>query len=51
MSKPTNEELEKELETLQTNFNQAVQVQRNCQDRAIAIRAILADRTEEEEDN
>ena len=48
MAKPTNEELKKELETLSTNFNEAVQVQKNCENRAIAIRAILSDRAEEE---
>lgn len=51
MTKPTNEELEQELETLQTNYQEALQVQKNCENRAIAINAILADRKEEEEDN
>ena len=51
MAKPTNEELEQELKTLETNYQKAVQVQKNCENRAIAINAILADRTEEEEDN
>ena len=37
-----------ELKTLETNYQQAMQVQKNCENRAIAINAILADRTEEE---
>jgi len=48
MPKVTTEELQQELQTLQKNFDEAVQVQKNCQNRAIAINAILADRAEEE---
>tara|TARA_R100001440_G_scaffold5450_1_gene11631 strand:- start:96 stop:272 length:177 start_codon:yes stop_codon:yes gene_type:complete len=48
MPRKTIEELQKELQTLQQNFDEAVKVQKNCQDRAIAINAILADRAEEE---
>jgi len=48
MAKKTTEELKQELLTLQKNFDEAVQVQKNCQNRAIAINAILADRAEEE---
>ncbi len=48
MPRVTTEELQKELQTLQKNFDEAVQVQKNCQNRAIAINAILADRAEEE---
>jgi len=49
MARQTTEELKEELKTLQTNFEEAVKVQKNIQDRAIAINAILADRAEEEE--
>lgn len=49
MPRVTTEELQQELQTLQKNFDEAVQVQKNCQNRAIAINAILADRAEEEE--
>tara|TARA_A100000172_G_scaffold79361_2_gene66285 strand:+ start:340 stop:525 length:186 start_codon:yes stop_codon:yes gene_type:complete len=49
MARQTTEELQEELKTLQTNFEEAVKVQKNIQDRAIAINAILADRAEEEE--
>ena len=51
MPRVTTEELQKELQTLQKNFEEAVQVQKNCQNRAIAINAILADRAEEETEN
>jgi len=48
MPRKTTEELQQELQQLQKNYQEAVQVQRNCQDRVIAINAILADRAEEE---
>ncbi len=48
MPRVTTEELQQELLTLQKNFDEAVQVQKNCQNRAIAVNAILADRAEEE---
>ena len=48
MPRKTTEELQQELQTLQKNFDEAVQVQKNCQNRAIAVNAILADREEEE---
>ena len=48
MPRKTTEELKQELETLQKNYQEAVEVQRNCQNRSIAINAILADREEEE---
>lgn len=48
MPRKTTEELQQELLTLQKNFDEAVQVQKNCQTRAVQINAILADRAEEE---
>ena len=48
MPRKTTEELQQELQTLQKNYQEAVQVQRNCQERVIAINAVLADRAEEE---
>jgi hypothetical protein len=48
MPRKTTEELQQELEQLQKNHQEAVEVQKNCQNRAIAINAILADRAEEE---
>jgi len=49
MARKTTEELQEELKTLQKNYEEAVQVQKNLQDRAIAINAILTDRAEEQE--
>ena len=48
MARKTTEELQEELKTLQKNYEEAVQVQKNIQDRAVAINAVLADRAEEE---
>tara|TARA_R100001443_G_scaffold68638_1_gene77314 strand:- start:1807 stop:1983 length:177 start_codon:yes stop_codon:yes gene_type:complete len=48
MPRKTTEELQQELQELQKNYQEAVQVQRNCQERVIAINAVLADRAEEE---
>ena len=48
MPRKTTEELQQELQELQKNYQEAVQVQRNCQERVIAINAILNDRTEGE---
>ena len=48
MARKTTQELQEELQTLQKNYEEAVQVQKNIQDRAVAINAILADRAEAE---
>ena len=48
MARKTTEELQQELKTLQENYSEAVEVQKNCQNRAIAVNAILTDRAEEE---
>jgi len=48
MPRQTTEELQEELKTLQKNYEEAVQVQKNIQNRAVAINAILTDRAEEE---
>jgi len=48
MPRKTTEELKQELLTLQKSFDEAVQVQKNCQTRAVQINAILTDRAEEE---
>ena len=49
MSKPTNEELQKELEDVVTKHNQAFEYMNQCKVRATEITAILKDRTAEEE--
>ena len=46
MSRKTNEELKEEYKTLEKNYEEAVQVQRNIKDRCIAINAILEERAE-----
>ena len=50
MPRKTTEELNEELKTLEKNYNQAVQVQKNCENRAIAIKAVLDDRLELEQE-
>tara|TARA_B100000676_G_scaffold271901_1_gene289524 strand:- start:30 stop:239 length:210 start_codon:yes stop_codon:yes gene_type:complete len=51
MSRKTNEELKEEYKTLEKNYEEAVQVQRNIKDRCIAINAILEDRAEAEKES
>tara|TARA_Y100000816_G_scaffold261584_1_gene218689 strand:+ start:283 stop:453 length:171 start_codon:yes stop_codon:yes gene_type:complete len=46
MARKTDEELQKELQLLQKKFDENMQEQRNIQDRAVAINAILTDRAE-----
>ena len=50
MAKPTNEELQAELEKAVDNYNKALQVQNECKAKIIAVRAVLADRAPEEEE-
>ena len=50
MARKTTEELKEELKELQKNYQEAVEVQKNCQNRAIAINAILTDRAEEKDE-
>tara|TARA_B100000575_G_C22873319_1_gene509399 strand:+ start:311 stop:490 length:180 start_codon:yes stop_codon:yes gene_type:complete len=49
MAKPTNEELQKELEDVINKHNQAVELINKCKIRATEITAILKDRAAEEE--
>ena len=48
MARKTDEELKLELQAIEKKFNENVQEQRNLQDRAIAINAILQERAEAE---
>tara|TARA_B100000424_G_C22648692_1_gene357890 strand:+ start:328 stop:498 length:171 start_codon:yes stop_codon:yes gene_type:complete len=48
MVRKTTEELKRELKELEDNYEKAVQVQKNCRERAIAINAVLEDRAEVE---
>tara|TARA_B100000212_G_scaffold332173_1_gene300125 strand:- start:694 stop:873 length:180 start_codon:yes stop_codon:yes gene_type:complete len=49
MAKPTNEELQKELEDVVNKHNQAVELVSQCKLRATEITAILKDRAADEE--
>ena len=49
MAKPTNEELQKELEDVLTKHNEAVEFIAQCKTRATEITASLKDRAPEEE--
>ena len=48
MAKPTNEELQSQLEKAIDDHNKALQVQNECKAQIIALRAVLADRAPEE---
>ena len=48
MAKPTNEELQSQLEKAEADHNTAIQVQSECKAKIIALRAVLADRAPEE---
>ena len=48
MAKPTNEELQAELEQVVTEYNKAVETQGRCKNRIIAVQAVLEDRKPEE---
>ena len=48
MAKPTNEELQAELEKVIDEHNKAFQIQNECKAKIIALRAVLADRAPEE---
>ena len=49
MAKPTNEELQKELEDVVAKHNEAVEFIGQCKTRATEITAILKDRAADEE--
>ncbi len=49
MAKPTNEELQAELEKAVDEHNKAIQTQGECKAKIIALQAVLADRAPEEE--
>jgi len=42
--KPSTEELKQTLQQLVKQHNEAVEVQKNCKDRIIAIQAVIQDR-------
>jgi len=44
MTKPSTEQLKETLEQLVKQHNEAVEVQKNCKERIIAIQAVIQDR-------
>ncbi len=46
MARKTTEELQKRIQELKNNQEQAVQVANNCRDEIMRIEAVLADRAE-----
>jgi len=47
MTKPSTEELKETLQELVKQHNEAVEVQKNCKERIIAIQAVIQDRQDE----
>ena len=44
MTKPSTEQLKETLQQLVKQHNEAVEVQKNCKERIIAIQAVIQDR-------
>ncbi len=44
MTKPSTEQLKETLQELVKQYNEAVEVQKNCKERIIAIQAVIQDR-------
>ena len=44
MTKPSTEELKETLQQLVKQHNEAIDVQKNCKERIIAIQAVIQDR-------
>ena len=51
MTKPSTEELKKQLEQLVKAYNEAVQTQQKCKDAIIATQAVIQDRENGNTDN
>ena len=51
MTKPSTEELKETLQELVKQHNEAVEVQRNCKERIIAIQAVIQDREDGDTDD
>ena len=47
MTKPSTEQLKETLQQLIKQHNEAVEVQKNCKERIIAIQAVIQDRGDE----
>ena len=48
MTKPSTEKLKETLQQLIKEHNEAVDVQRNCKEKIIAIQAVIQDRQDED---
>ena len=44
MTKPSTEQLKETLQQLVKQYNEAVEVQKNCKERIIAVQAVIQDR-------
>jgi len=44
MTKPSTEQLKETLQQLVKQYNESIEVQRNCKERIIAIQAVIQDR-------
>ena len=44
MTKPSTEQLKETLQQLVKQYNEAIDVQKNCKERIIAIQAVIQDR-------
>ena len=51
MPKPSTEQLKETLQELVKQHNEAVQVQKNCKERIIAIQAVIQDREDGDTNN
>ena len=51
MTKPSTEQLKETLQELVTQHNEAIQVQKNCKERIIAIQAVIQDREDGDTNN
>ena len=51
MTKPSTEQLKETLQELVKQHNEAVEVQKNCKERIIAIQAVIQDREDGDTDD
>ena len=51
MTKPSTEQLKETLQQLIKQHNEAVEVQKNCKERIIAIQAVIQDREDGDTNN
>ena len=51
MTKPSTEQLKETLEQLIKQHNEAVELQKNCKERIIAVQAVIQDREDGDTNN